>query len=58
MIHAMTEYLRVRKMKLYCAFIDFQIVYVSVWQVVLWHKLINSNVTGKILTVIKICKQT
>ena len=52
-IHALTEYLRVRKMKLYCAFIDFQKAFDSVWRVGLWHKLINSNVTGKILTVIK-----
>ena len=57
-IHALTEYLRVRKMKLYCAFIDFQKAFDSVWRVGLWHKLINSNVTGKILTVIKICMQT
>ena len=57
-IHALTEYLRVRKMKLYCAFIDFQKAFDSVWRVGLWHALINSNVTGKILTVIKICMQT
>ena len=40
-------------MKLYCAFIDFQKAFDSFWRVGLWHKLINSNVTGKILTVIK-----
>ena len=53
MIHALTEYLRVRKMKLYRAFIDFQKAFDSVWRVGLWHKLIKSNVAGKILTIIK-----
>lgn len=52
-LHAIIEYLRVRKLKLYCAFIDFQKAFDSVWRVGLWSKLLNANVTGKILNVIK-----
>ena len=32
-MHALFEYLKVRKMKLFCAFIDFQTAFDSVWQV-------------------------
>ena len=52
-VHALIEYLRVRRLKLYCAFIDFQKAFDSVWRVGLWQKLINANVPGKILTVIR-----
>ena len=48
-IHALIEYLRVRRLKLYCAFIDFQKAFDSVWRVGLWQKLINANVSGRIV---------
>ena len=52
-IIALIEYFRVRRLKLYCAFIDFQKAFDSVWRVGLGQKLINANVSGKILTVIR-----
>ena len=52
-IHAIVEYLRVRKLKVYCAFIDFQKAFDSVWRVGLWGKLLNANVSGEILTIMK-----
>lgn len=52
-IHAIVEYLRVRKLKVYCAFIDFQKAFDSVWRVGLWGKLLNANVSGKILIIMK-----
>ena len=52
-MHALTEYLKVRKMKLFCAFIDFQKAFDSVWRVGLWSKLLKYNINGKVLSVIK-----
>ena len=52
-IHCIIEYLRVRKLKTYCAFIDFQKAFDSVWSVGLWSKLLSVNVTGKIFNIIK-----
>ena len=40
-------------MKTYCAFIDFQKAFDNIWRVGLWSKLMNINVSGKILNVIK-----
>ena len=54
-IHALIEYLRVRKLKLFCALIDFTKIFDNVWRVGLWGKLLSYNihVSGKILTIIK-----
>lgn len=52
-IYAIVEYLKVRKLKLFCAFIDFQKAFDSVWRVGLWSKLMKYNLNGKILSVIK-----
>ena len=55
-IHALImliEYLRVRKLKLFCAFIDFSQIFNTVWRVGLWGKLLSYNISGKILTIIK-----
>ena len=52
-MYALIEYLKVRKMKLFCAFIDFQKAFDSVWQVGLWSKLLKYNINGKVLSVIK-----
>ena len=52
-LHALIEYLRVRKLKLYCAFIDFTKAFDNVWRVGLWGKLLSYNISGKILTIIK-----
>jgi hypothetical protein len=37
------------KMKLYCAFVDFQKAFDTVWHVGLWRKLIKHDVKGKVL---------
>ena len=52
-IYSIIEYLKCRKMKLFCAFIDFQKAFDSVWRAGLWAKLLKYNITGKVLTVIK-----
>ena len=52
-IHALIEYLRVRKLKLFCAFIDFTKAFDNVWRVGLWGKLLSYNISGKILTIMK-----
>ena len=54
-IHPLKEYLRVRKLKLFCAFIDFTKAFDNVCWVGLWGKLLSYNISGKILTLIKIC---
>ena len=48
-VHALMEYLRVRKLKLYCAFIDFTKAFDNVWSVGLWGKLLSYNISGTIL---------
>ena len=40
-IHALIECLRVHKLKLYCAFIDFTKAFDNVWRVGLWGKLLS-----------------
>ena len=42
-MHALIEYLNVRKMKLFCAFIDLLKAFDSVWRVGLWSKLLKYN---------------
>lgn len=41
-----------RKKKLYCAFIDFEKAFDTVWRIGLWKKLIDSNIRGKCFRVI------
>ena len=38
--------------KLYCAFVDYKKAFDTVWRSALWHKMIKSGITGKILNVI------
>lgn len=45
--------MKARKLKLYCTFIDFSKALDTVWRAGLWSKLVNYNINGKILTVIK-----
>ena len=49
--HALIEYLRVRKLILYCAFIDFTKAFNNVWKVGLWGKLLSYIISAKILTI-------
>ena len=52
-LHAIIEYMKVRKLKLFSAFVDFEKAFDSVWRVALWSKLIKYNINGKILNIIK-----
>ena len=52
-MHAFIEYLRVRKLKLFCAFIDFTMTFDNVWLAGLWGKLLSYNISDKILKIIK-----
>ena len=51
-LHALTELLKTKKMKLFCAFIDFSKAFDSVWRVGLWMKLLSNNINGKIFRLI------
>ena len=51
-LHVLIQLYLYNNKKLYCAFIDFKKAFDTVWRVGLWKKLINCNVTGKILKVI------
>ncbi|MES9881290.1 MAG: reverse transcriptase family protein [Sedimenticola sp.] len=52
-LHALTQILQKNKKKLYCAFIDFKAAFDKVWRNGLWTKLIDHNINGKCLTLIK-----
>ena len=52
-IHCLAEYMKKKKKKLYCAFIDFQKAFDTVWRAGLWQKLIKTGINGKLLTVLK-----
>jgi len=54
-LHILSEYCKIRRTKLFCAFIDFQKAFDSVWRSALWSKLISYNVSGKLFNVIKTC---
>ena len=45
-------YLRVKKKRLYCAFVDYKKAFDLVDRSSLWSKLLNNNISGKILSVI------
>ena len=47
------DIMHAKKKKLYCAFIDYRKAFDCVWREGLWHKLLLSNINGKILTVVK-----
>ena len=51
-LYALIEILKMKKQKLFCCFIDFSSAFDSVWRVGLWHKLLQSQVNGKVLRVI------
>ena len=39
--------------KLFCAFVDYKKAFDTVWRSALWHKLIKSGISGKILNVME-----
>jgi hypothetical protein len=48
----LTELYKGTRKKLFCAFIDFEKAFDSVWRVGLWNKLLESNINGKCLKII------
>ena len=51
-LHALIEYYSKKKMKLYCAFIDYRKAFDFVDRASLWSKLISTGINGNILRVI------
>ena len=52
-LYMLAEYLKLKKGKLFCAFIDFKKTFDSVWRVGLCSKLINYNINRNFLNIIK-----
>ena len=52
-LHGIIDILLAKKKRLYCAFLDYEKAFDKVDRVFLWHKLIEQNITGKILKVIQ-----
>ena len=51
-LHALTEILKSRNKKLFCAYIDFQKAFDSVWRIGLWMKLLGNSINGKCFKII------
>ena len=52
-LHSLIQILQKKKKKLFCAFIDLKQAFDSIWRAGLWSKLINNNINGKCLNLIK-----
>ena len=46
------EILKSKKRKLFCAFVDFEEAFDTVWREALWYKLLLNNINGKMYNVI------
>ena len=51
-LYTVIELFKMSKKKLYCAFIDFEKAFDSVWHVGLWNKVLLSNIDGKCFKII------
>lgn len=51
-LYSLFDILRMKKKKLYCAFIDFKAAFDKVWRVGLWKKLLKNNISGKCFKII------
>ena len=51
-LHALMDILKIKKKKLFYAFVDFRKAFDSVWRSGLWQKLLDSDIYGKPLRVI------
>ena len=51
-LKSLTDILRNRKRKLYCAFVDYEKAFDKVWHTGLWIKLIKAGIGGKFLNVL------
>ncbi|MEW8547673.1 MAG: reverse transcriptase family protein, partial [Candidatus Thiodiazotropha sp.] len=52
-LHLLIEYLKSKKQKLFCGFIDFAKAFDNVWRIGLWRKLLDAGISGKCFKVIK-----
>ena len=48
-LYTLIALFRIFKKKLYCAFIDFEKAFDSVWDMGLWNKVLFSNIDGNVL---------
>ena len=51
-LHSIFELLKLKKKKLFCAFVDFSKAFDSVWRVGLWNKILENEINGKFFNVI------
>lgn len=51
-LYSLFDILRMKKKKLYCAFIDFKAAFDKVWRVGLWKKTVKNNISGKCFKII------
>ena len=51
-IYSVFQLLKIKKKKLFCAFIDFEKAFDKVWRNGLFHKLLNNSINGKMYNVI------
>ena len=51
-IYGLFELLKLKKKKLFCAFIDFEKAFDTVWRDGLWYKLLMCNIKGKMYNAI------
>ena len=52
-LHCLIDLYLHKKKRLYCAFVDFRKAFDSVQHSLLWEKLLNMNVCGKVLNIIR-----
>ena len=52
-LHCIIDFFLAKKKRLYCLFIDYEKAFDRVERAFLWQKLLDSDVDGRILTVIK-----
>ena len=51
-LHLLIEYLKSKKKKLFCGFIDFAKAFDNVWRIGLWKKMLDAGISGKCFNVI------
>ena len=51
-IYSLFELLKLKKKKLFCAFIDFEKAFDTVWREGVWYKLLMCNIKGKMYDII------
>ena len=52
-LNCLIDLCKFRKRKLFCAYVDYERAFDKINRIALWHKLIQSNISGKLFNVIK-----